>query len=44
MTKEQIVSLPTRELRAIVRSTSPSGRFWLELVWAKDELARKSKK
>lgn len=41
MTKEQIETLRTRELIAIVRSTSPTGRFWLQLVWARDELARR---
>lgn len=38
MSKEAIQSLPTRELRAIIRSTNPSGLFWQQVVWAKDEL------
>lgn len=41
MTKEQIQMLPTRELLAIERSTNPNGKFWLELSWARDELARR---
>jgi signal transduction histidine kinase len=39
--KEALISLPNDRLRAVVKSTSPSGRFWLELVWARDELARR---
>jgi hypothetical protein len=42
MTQTQITMLPTRDLIAIVRSTNPNGRFWLELVWAKDEIARRN--
>jgi len=41
MTRIEIQTLPTRTLTAIVRSTSPTGRFWLQLVWAKDELERR---
>ncbi len=41
MTKEQIQALPSRELIAITRSTNPSGKLWLELTWARDELARR---
>jgi hypothetical protein len=41
MTIEQIQTLPIRELRAIVRSTNPAGKFWLEMTWARDELARR---
>jgi hypothetical protein len=44
MTSEAMQSLPTTALRAIVNSTSPTGRFWLQLVWAKDELARRSRR
>jgi hypothetical protein len=43
MSKDQITALPTRELIAIVRSTNPNGRFWLELVSAKDEIARRNR-
>jgi len=42
MTKDQIATLPTAELRAVVRSTNPTGRYWLELQWARDELARRA--
>jgi hypothetical protein len=43
MTKTQIVTLPTAELRAIVRSTKPdTDLFQHELMWARDELARRS--
>ena len=42
-TKDKIVCLPTNELRAVSRSTNPSGKFWQELVWARDELDRRSK-
>lgn len=41
MTKQQILGLDTPSLRAIVRSTNPAGRFWLEMIWARDELARR---
>jgi hypothetical protein len=40
MTKEQIQTLRSSELHAIVRSTNPAGRFWQQMVWARDELAR----
>lgn len=43
MTKTQIVTLTTGELRAIVRSTRPDTDFFqFELMWARDELARRS--
>ena len=41
-TQEKIASLPTEDLLAIVRSTNPAGKFWLELVWAQDELDRRN--
>jgi len=42
MTKEQIQSLTTRQLWAIVRSTHPmTERFCCELAWAKEELQRR---
>jgi hypothetical protein len=53
MTKDQIVSLPSETLRAITRSTNPAGvyclesssaewvTYWLQLIWARDELARR---
>lgn len=42
LTKEQIVSLPTDRLWAIVRSTnSMTERFCNELTWAKAELKRR---
>lgn len=45
MTKTQIVTLTTPELRAIVRSTRPDTElFQFELMWARDELARRSRK
>ncbi len=43
MTKEQIQSRNARELRAISRSCNPAGKYWLERVWALDELARRRK-
>mgnify|MGYP003339828137 CR=1 FL=1 len=44
MDKQAIQTLPTRDLRAIVASTSPTGKLWLERVWALDELARRGHK
>lgn len=41
MAKAEIQSLSTRTLIAIVHSTSPVGQFWQQLVWARDELARR---
>lgn len=42
MSKEQIVSLTTDDLWAIVRSTNPmTERFANELTWAKAELRRR---
>jgi hypothetical protein len=41
MTREQIQSLDSSQLRAIVKSTSPSGRYRFELFWAQQELARR---
>jgi hypothetical protein len=42
MTKDHIVSLPTRQLWAILRSTnSMSEKFCNELTWAKAELRRR---
>lgn len=43
MTREAIQCLPLVELRAIVATTNPRGKYWLELVWAKDELARRKR-
>jgi hypothetical protein len=43
MAREQIISLPSDVLRAIVRSTSESGRYALERMWAMDELARRNR-
>jgi hypothetical protein len=40
-TQQQIQMLPTRALLAIVRSTNPTGKFWLEYTYARDELARR---
>jgi len=42
MTRTEIQTLPTSTLIAIVRSTSPTGRYWLQLVWAKDEMERRA--
>lgn len=42
MTREQIQSLSSRELRAIVHSTVSTGKFWLEYNYARDELARRA--
>lgn len=43
MTKTQIVTLTTEDLLAIVRSTRPdTDLFKFELMWARDELARRS--
>lgn len=41
MTIDEIKQLPTCALRAIVRSTNPAGRYWLEYMTARDELARR---
>lgn len=41
MTIQAIKALPTRDLLAIVRSTNPAGRLWLEYAAARDELARR---
>ena len=41
MTKEQIVTPPTRDLQAIVRSTNPAGRSWLECQYPHDGLAQR---
>jgi hypothetical protein len=41
MTEQQIRILPTADLLAIVRSTNPAGRHWLEYQIARDELARR---
>ena len=43
MTKEQIQALGSAELRAIVRSTSSTGGNWMELLWARDEIARRNR-
>ena len=37
----KIEEMPTADLEAIVRSTSPTGSKWLELVRARDELGRR---
>ena len=42
MTKEQIQSLDDASLGAIVRSTASAGSYWLELVWVRDEIARRN--
>ena len=41
MTLDQIKTAPTRDLLAIVRTTNPAGRLWLEYATARDELARR---
>lgn len=42
MTQDQIITLPTRDLWAIVRSTNVlTERFCNELTWAKAELRRR---
>ena len=41
MTKTQLITLPTDELKAIVRSTKPEGTFWVELKWVREELRRR---
>lgn len=42
MSKEQIITLPTKTLWAIVRSTNAmTERFCNELTWAKAELRRR---
>lgn len=42
MTKQQIVSLTTKELWAILRSTNAlSEKFANELTWTKEELRRR---
>ncbi len=43
MTREAIQCLPIVELRAIVATTNPRGQYWQQLVWAKDELARRNR-
>jgi hypothetical protein len=43
MTKQQIKELEIYELRAIVNSTNPTGKFAAEVVWAKEELNKKEK-
>ena len=42
MTQDQIKALRTSELRVIVRSTNPTGKFAAEVVWAREELKRRS--
>lgn len=42
--REHVISLPTSELRAIDRSTNPSGRYWMHLAWARTELARRGER
>lgn len=41
ITLEQIKTLSTRDLLAIVRTTNPRGRLWLEYMTALDELRRR---
>lgn len=41
MSREQIACMPSHELQAIVRSTNPAGKYWLEYQMACDELARR---
>ncbi len=41
MTREQIQSLRSEELKAIVNSTNPAGELWMQHTWAKDELERR---
>lgn len=41
LSREQIRSLPSDDLRAIVRSTNPAGSLWVELVAARSELERR---
>lgn len=42
MTKDQVLSLDSKTLAAIIASTDPdTEKFALELVWAKDELIRR---
>lgn len=42
--REQIITLPTKDLWAIIRSTnSMTERFDNELTWAKEELKRRGK-
>lgn len=40
-THEYIVSLPSCDLRSIIRSTNPAGEYRIELDWAKAELRRR---
>ncbi len=42
MTKQQIQSLETKQLKAIINSTNPTGKFAAEVVWAKEELEKRS--
>ena len=42
MTREQIQSLTSRELRAIVNSTNPNGSRGQEARWARIELHSRS--
>ena len=44
MTKDQIDALPSRQLWAIVHSTSRLGAYWQQLVWAREELQRRRRK
>lgn len=44
MTKEQIEALSTKELQAIIASTASTGRYWQQLLWARDEMQRRYKK
>ena len=41
MNEQQIRSLLSRELHAIVNSTLDTGRYAQEIAWAKDEIAQR---
>ena len=40
-TKDEIQSMPTQDLVAIVAGTVPTGEYAAEVVWAKDALTRR---
>lgn len=41
LTQAQIQGLANDQLSAIDRSTNPSGRYWMQLAWARTEMARR---
>ena len=41
VSKETVISWNTKTLLSVVRSTAPEGKYWLQRVWAMDELTRR---